>query len=157
MNKSELWDQLIAHISSELEKAEKAARDAADYATDDEAKAKSKWDTQGLEASYLAAGQAKKVGELREAVGKIHALATQIHQSHSSVREGSLVTLDLSSETSTYLVVPAGGGVVLEGPEGVEIWTITPPSPLGQRLIGKANNASLTMPNKTLAKIISII
>ncbi|MGB0372953.1 MAG: transcription elongation factor GreAB [Opitutales bacterium] len=156
MDKLQLWDQLIEHTEQELAQVERAARDAAEYATDDEAKAESKWDTQGLEASYLAAGQAKKVGEFREALSKLQAMRTQINQHFNTVREGSLVTLNWADETNFYLIVPAAGGAELKQDDGTEVWTLTPPTPLGQRLIGKSASSSIRMPNGTNAEIISI-
>lgn len=156
MDKATLWNQLIEQVSLELEQAERAARDAADYATDDEAKAKSKWDTQGLEASYLAAGQAKKVGELRDAINKLRELKTHLPVAPSSAREGCLVTVEFNGEETPYLLVPAGGGIDIGKEHGEEIWTLTPPTPLGQRIIGRSVGNSFLMPNGASAKIISI-
>ena len=156
MAKIELWNQLQSCLQTELEQAERAARDAADYATNDEAKAKSKYDTQGLEASYLAAGQAKKVGELRDALAKIHSLRPEMENTHIAVREGSYITLLNGIETDHYFIVPAGGGETLKTDASDEVWTLTPQSPLGRMLIGKLTGSPISMPNGAQASINSV-
>ena len=154
--KVELWQQLIAVIKKELEETENAARDAAAYATDDEAKAKSKWDTQGLEASYLAAGQAKKVGELRQDLARLQALGPEFEAQHTNIREASLVELENGSERDSYLIVPAGGGSEIKSSSGTEVWAITPLSPLGRSLIGKSTGDSIRLPNGSSATITTV-
>lgn len=156
MSKTHLWTQLLACIQAEIEQAEHAARDAADYATNEEAKATSKWDTQGLEASYLAAGQAKKVGELRDALGKIQSMRPEMENTHVAVREGSYVTLLNGPDIDHYFIVPASGGETLKTEKGEEVWTITPQSPLGHLLIGKPTGSPIRMPNGAQASIQSV-
>ena len=68
MDKALFYQTLINTLESELKHAIDASKDAADYATNEEAKAESQWDTQGLEASYLAAGQADQARQWAEAI-----------------------------------------------------------------------------------------
>ena len=151
--KAELLNKLLAKIEDELAHTENAARDAASYATDEEAKATSKWDTQGLEASYLAAGQAKKVAEMRDDIARLQALKSMFETDHANIREGSLVTVSNAGEKDLYLIVPAGGGTEIETETGDLVWCLTPQSPLGQRLIGKTAGAEFVLPNGARASI----
>ena len=56
IDKSHFFQRLLATLREELLHAVNASKDAAEYATNEESRAESQWDTQGLEASYLAAG-----------------------------------------------------------------------------------------------------
>ena len=58
MDKFSVINKIIDELKVQLEVAKGASTEAASYATNAESRAESKWDTQGLEASYLAAGQA---------------------------------------------------------------------------------------------------
>ena len=68
MDKSHFFQRLLATLREELLHAVNASKDAAEYATNEESRAESQWDTQGLEASYLAAGQATQARQWAEAV-----------------------------------------------------------------------------------------
>jgi hypothetical protein len=55
---------------------EKAARASHAEATHESSKAESKYDTRGLEAAYLAGGQARQVKEILDSIKAYEALAT---------------------------------------------------------------------------------
>ena len=58
MKKAQLLKQIVASLSESLGVLEKAARASHAEATHESSKAESKYDTRGLEAAYLAGGQA---------------------------------------------------------------------------------------------------
>jgi hypothetical protein len=60
MDKSQLIKQIVAGLSQSLGVLEKAARASHAEATHESSKAESKYDTHGLEAAYLAGGQARQ-------------------------------------------------------------------------------------------------
>ena len=72
MDKQVLVATIIAQLEKTLQGTTQAALEAAQSATDDEAKSESKYDTRGLEASYLASGQAHYAKELKEPVSYTH-------------------------------------------------------------------------------------
>ena len=152
MNKSDLLEQLIEAIEGELSQNEGAAREASEYATHEEAKATSKWDTQGLEASYLAQGQANHARELRDAIARLHTLKNQGTSATMHISEGSLVTLDINGEIGYYFLVPVGGGHELEY-GGKVIDALTPQSPLGRLMMGKHTGGAVVFPNGSQARI----
>jgi hypothetical protein len=65
MNKKQIIKLFIDQISEELNSMKSAALNTYSEATQEESKAENKYDTRGLEASYLAGAQAKRVEELQ--------------------------------------------------------------------------------------------
>ena len=68
MNKRTLLKSILAALQEELQTFTRAAMAARAEATDPQSRAENKYDTRGLEASYLAAGQARQVAELEAAI-----------------------------------------------------------------------------------------
>ena len=141
--------QLLAHIRAELrnrlERLSKAAYEAHAAATDPGSKAEGKYDTRSLEASYLAAGQARQVDELAESVRIFEALALPDFRVDEEIDAGALVGATLHGETTHFLLVPAAGGLVISH-EGREITLLTPESALYRKLLGMRIGESLAQP-----------
>ncbi len=68
MNKAQLLKRIVASLTENLNILEKAARASHAEATHESSKAESKYDTRGLEAAYLAGGQARQVREILDAI-----------------------------------------------------------------------------------------
>ena len=68
MNKEALIKKIVARLREELEAYFNAARTAHEEATHEQSKAENKYDTRGLEASYLAHGQSRQAAELEAAI-----------------------------------------------------------------------------------------
>jgi hypothetical protein len=68
MNKHTVHQLILDKLRVDLDIAERAAQTAYETATHEENIAENKYDTLGLEASYLAAGQAKRVEEIRQSL-----------------------------------------------------------------------------------------
>jgi len=66
--KSALLEIIRTELKASMERLAKAAFDAHAAATDPGSKAEGKYDTRSLEASYLAAGQARQVDRLAAAI-----------------------------------------------------------------------------------------
>ena len=132
MNKSALIDKIIKALRSELETYVRAANCSHEEATAEENRAENKYDTRGLEASYLATGQANKVMELEEAIGAFEDLKAKSFDD-SPIDVGALVELDQNGEKAFYFIGPNAGGTEIA--DGVhEVLVITPQSPLGTQL-----------------------
>lgn len=155
MEKEAVYNALIDQLNSELEATVGASKEAADYATNEESRAESKWDTQGLEASYLAAGQASKARELAESIKQLHGLKLELTAPREAALRGALVECDLNGFTEWFYLAPAGGGESFKV-DGTEVTVITQQSPIGGQLYGKANGASFALPNGAAAKVKSI-
>ncbi len=136
--------QIVAQLGEERELLDRAARAAHFEATDEQSKAENKYDTRGLEASYLARGQAQKVKEVELAIEQFHALPSDTADPTSPVQLGSLVQLKSPKGKALYFVGPRAGGMEVEADEH-EICVITPQSPLGQQLMGQKRGARLRL------------
>lgn len=136
MIKRALLDQLIAHLVTEVEAMTKAALATHAEATDDENKAEDKYDTRGLEASYLAHGQSRAAEEAAQAVAQFRALPARDFTPADPISLGALVTVESRGKPAYYFVGPRAGGTEIEA-DGRTVMVITPQSPLGRQLVGK--------------------
>jgi len=68
MNKRVLIKKIVARLTEELEVYFRAARASRAEATHEQSKAENKYDTRGLEASYLARGQSRQAAEIQDAI-----------------------------------------------------------------------------------------
>ena len=136
MNKQKLILKVIEHLSSELELYIRAAKAAHAEATHEQSKAENKYDTRGLEASYLARGQSKQAAETEKAIEEFQLLSPKSFGPDDPIDLGAVVELANQHDTSHYLLAPRGGGTDVFH-EKREILVITPQSPLGSQLVGK--------------------
>jgi transcription elongation GreA/GreB family factor len=136
MNKTQILKQIVASLSESLEVLEKAARASHEEATHESSKAESKYDTRGLEAAYLAGGQARQAKEIMDAIKLYATLPLKDFAPGEPIALTALVELDAGGNRSTYFIGPKNGGLEFEL-KGKEITVITPQSPLGQNLMGK--------------------
>ncbi|MBA4137118.1 MAG: transcription elongation factor GreAB [Opitutus sp.] len=136
MNKRTLLDQILRHLSAEVEMMTQAALATHAEATDEENKAEDKYDTRGLEASYLAHGQSKAAEEAALAVAQFRALPARDFLPTDPISLGALVTVDARGNPAFYFVGPRAGGTEIEF-DGRTVMVITPQSPLGRQLMGK--------------------
>ncbi|NOR51503.1 MAG: transcription elongation factor [Gammaproteobacteria bacterium] len=131
---------LLKHILDELEAVYQVAVDAAmlayNSATHDENVAESKYDTLGLEASYLAQGQAQRVTECKADLSAFKKLTAMEFSEQIPIAIGALITLkDNQGAEKTLFLGPAAGGLKLIFSQK-EMMIITPSAPLGQALLG---------------------
>jgi transcription elongation GreA/GreB family factor len=136
MKKAQLVKQIITSLTESLGVLEKAARASHEEATHESSKAESKYDTRGLEAAYLAGGQARKAREILDSIKAYEALATRKFEPGEPIELTALVELDADGTPSTYFIGPKSGGLQIKH-RRKEIRVMTPQSPLGQNLIGK--------------------
>jgi transcription elongation GreA/GreB family factor len=136
MKKAPLIKQIVTSLAENLGVLEKAARASHEEATHESSRAESKYDTRGLEAAYLAGGQAKQAKEILDSIRAYEALATRSFAPGEPIDLTALVELDADGTRSTYFIGPKSGGLEIEH-RGKEIMVITPQSPLGQNLIGR--------------------
>ena len=133
MNKAVVLEKIINSLQSELETYIRAAKFSHAEATAEENRAENKYDTRGLEASYLAAGQANKVVELEAAISSFEELKKM--PEIDSVEIGALLELDQEGSIGLFFIGPTAGGTEIEI-DGIEVLVITSESPLGSQLIG---------------------
>lgn len=143
MEKSLLVKSLRAQVKSQYERALSALAGAAEAATGDDTKAEGKYDTRGLEASYLAAGQAEQADELAQAVAQLEAAEFPDFDFDDPIGPGALIEAERSGELVFYLLAPAGGGLTLEGDDGEAVTVLGPAAPLRSQLMGQTSGTIL--------------
>jgi len=136
MNKRVILKKIIARLVAELEVYFRAAQFSRTEATHESNKAENKYDTRGLEASYLARGQSKQAAELEAAIVEFEKLGLKKFSATDAIGIGALVELEQLGETSFYFLGPRAGGTEIVH-DKKEILVITPQSPLGEQLVGK--------------------
>ena len=158
MNKRALIKRIIAKLTSELAVYFRAAQASRAEATHEQSKAESKYDTRGLEASYLARGQSKQAAELEVAIAEFQKLDVRKFAASEAVGLGALVELEMGGETSFYFIGPRAGGTEVVQ-DKMEVLVITPQSPLGAQLLEKkqGDRPQLELSGKRhAARIISV-
>jgi transcription elongation GreA/GreB family factor len=137
MNKKILLDILINELKANLEALVHAALVAKEAATGEESKAENKYDTRGLEASYLAGAQAKRAEELREMIYKLQKINLRTYDKTDAVGLAAVVKVMIDDQVEKhFFVLPSAGGqkVIFEG---ITYHVITPESPVGSLFLGK--------------------
>ena len=136
MNKSSLLKQILEELAAVHQGAIEAALLAYDTATHEANVAENKYDTLGLEAAYLAQGQAKRVSECEADLKAYQNLIPTKYSCRTPVSVGALIVLMDESGSEQYLFLgPAAGGLKVIF-RGKEIVIITPLAPLGKELLG---------------------
>jgi len=155
MDKVAVIQGILAELQTQLELAKGASLEAAEYATHEESKADSKWDTQGLEASYLAAGQAAQVLEIGKSIQAFKQHLESASQKTLRVESGSLFQVSMNGGSFWFFLSSVAGGVSLTTEKGV-VTVITAGSPIAHRVVGCAVGDRFRLPNQTEAIVLQL-
>ncbi len=136
MNKRAVIQKIVARLTNELEIYFRAAQFSRAEATHESSKAENKYDTRGLEASYLARGQSRQASEIEAAIAEFGKLTVKKFAANEPIGLGALVELEHGGEQSFYFIGPRAGGTEISH-DKKEILVITPQSPLGEQIMGK--------------------
>lgn len=130
--------KLIKLIAEQLERDLVAARDAAlntyQAATDEESKPENEYDTRGLEASYLAGAQGKRVAEIEELVYIYKSLEVKSFKPDDAISSTALVEVEVNGRRSFVFIMSKGGGLIMKV-DNMAVQIVTPTSPLGEALL----------------------
>lgn len=155
MNKAMILQILLAELEEDLRRQLAANKQASAGATDSEARAETKWDTCGLEASYLARGHAQQFKEL---AADVHQLRGFIAPDFTDrpIGTGALVEVYFGGAATLFFLLHCGGGTELTV-EGREVTVITPESPVGAALLDKHPGDSFSFRAGSSGKILSVV
>ena len=144
MDKSDLIQRIIQNLQDELGQAIHAAEEAHAGATHEQSKAETQYDTIGLEHAYLAEGQSRRIDELRLEISKLENWLAPAFTDDDEVYLGACLVLQSedNDDTLSLFITPAGGARNIQGTQ-----IITPHTPLGEALLGKSIEDSVTLPN----------
>lgn len=143
MKREDALDALEVVMKRKWEDAKKAFDRSHAGATSDQARAESKYDTRGLEESYLANGLAKAVSEYEVALADLDSCRTL--KPKAQVGVGALIRCEGEAEMVSFLLSRSGGGIEA-AVAGEEITVITPESPLAQKLMGLTEGERISAP-----------
>lgn len=142
INKQHLLAALKEQVRQDLESALTAARNTYDVATHEDNKAENKYDTRGLEASYLAGAQAKRAADIRATLESLENIQMRDFGTDSKIALTALVEVQHQDKSQLVVLMPKGGGMTVAH-DGYNIQVITPESPLGRALIGRESGDSV--------------
>jgi transcription elongation GreA/GreB family factor len=137
MPKQALLQQVISLLEDDLRQAQQAAQVAYETATHEENIAENKYDTLGLEASYLATGQARRSEEIRQALNTWKQLVLRPYNDELGIELGALIELaDANDQRRHLLLGPSGAAMSVQHGQ-CTVQVIGRHAPLGQALLGK--------------------
>lgn len=135
IDKKALVEQICNQLEKDLEVLKAAALATYQAATNEESKPENEYDTRGLEASYLAGAQAKRVQEIEEQLTIYKFLEFHSFNEETPIGSTALVQVEVDGKTSILFLLPKGGGLSIQF-QGQKIQVVTPSSPLGEALVG---------------------
>lgn len=144
MNKRTLIDLALQQLEEEIQRLTQSARETTKGATHEESRAENDKDTRGLEASYLARGQAMRVEDTVEAQTKLRFMELKAYSDEARIGLGALVTVEVDESSQCLFIAVAAGGLRVDV-EGTEVCFVTPASPIGRALLGKEVGDELTL------------
>lgn len=153
MDKAYLVSALIRELRLRYERALAALSGAREAATGADTKAENKYDTRGLEASYLAAGQAEQADELARALHAVENFDFPAFDLDDAIAVGAFVETEQNDEIHHYLLAPAGGGIVLASADGGSVTVLGPASPLAAKLLGQVSGSILHDPEVLILEV----
>lgn len=149
MDKFLLQQQVLERLAEDLLQAEQAVRVAHETATHEENIAENKYDTLGLEAAYLATGQARRAEAIRQAIAHWRQFRPSPYDASKGIQLGALVCLvDANSEQQQeqplIFLGPDGGSMKLvSGAQLVQV--ISTEAPLARAMLGKCEGDEVTI------------
>jgi transcription elongation GreA/GreB family factor len=145
MDKFLLQQQVLDRLAEDLLQAEQAARVAHETATHEENIAENKYDTLGLEAAYLATGQARRAEAIRQAMALWRQFRPRPYDASQGIQLGALVCLvDADDQQHHLFLGPDGGSMkLLSGNQLVQV--ISSEAPLGKAMLGKCEGDEVSM------------
>ncbi|MDZ7891221.1 MAG: GreA/GreB family elongation factor [Rhodoferax sp.] len=140
MDKFLLQQQVLERLAEDLLQAEQAVRAAHETATHEENIAENKYDTLGLEAAYLATGQARRAEGIRQVMASWRQFRPRPYDASTGIQLGALVCLvDADDKEQLLFLGPDGGSMKLDS--GIQV--ISRQAPLGRAMLGKCEGDEL--------------
>ena len=145
MDKLLLQQQVLKRLADDLLQTEQSAQAAHAAATHEENIAENKYDTLGLEAAYLATGQARRADAIRQAIAQWRQFRPRPYDASKGIQLGALVCLVDSDDKEQLLFLgPEGGSMTLtSGADLVQV--ISSEAPLGRAMLGKCEGDEVSI------------
>jgi len=134
-DKGAVREAMLAELDRRIAAMRASAEATREGATHEESRPENDKDTRGLEASYLARGQAQRVVELEGDRTALTYLDLRPFGDDDPVEAGALVQVEVDGEAQWLLVALRGGGLRVEV-DRTAVQVVTPSSPVGASLVG---------------------
>lgn len=145
MDKLLLRQQVLERLAEDLLQTEQAARVAHETATHEENIAENKYDTLGLEAAYLATGQARRAEAIRRVMSEWRQFRPGAYDASKGIQLGALVCLvDADDRQQQLFLGLAGGSMTLASGDQV-VHVVSIEAPLGQAMLGKCEGDEVSI------------
>jgi transcription elongation GreA/GreB family factor len=145
MDKLVLRQQVLEQLALDLLQAEQAIRTAHEAATHEENIAENKYDTLGLEAAYLATGQARRAEAIRHAISHWRQFRPAPYDASKGIALGALVCLvDSDDQQRQVFLGPDGGSMQLVS-EAQLVQVISTKAPLGVAMLGRREGDEVSL------------
>ncbi|NRA64811.1 MAG: transcription elongation factor [Pseudobacteriovorax sp.] len=147
--KRELVDIILAEVEKSRRILAESAAAAHDGATHEDAVAKSKYDTHGLELSYLAGSQAERLRLLEEDASKLRSMRLPDFGPDKPIAAGAYIHLAKTKKTIQHIFLSpwcAGIQVVWQN---TKVSVVSPLSPLGEALMDNFEGDFVTLVNSS--------
>jgi hypothetical protein len=138
INKAQLLERVIAAIQADLDRLQSGVELAKAAKFESATRMQSRYDTFGVESSWVADGLATNLSERLEALRQLSSF--KLPDDPQEVGVGSVVGIGPSGGDveDLYFILPAGGGLVLPiGGLPGEINVVTPQAPITRKLAEK--------------------
>lgn len=146
MDKFLLQQLVLERLAEDLLQAEQAVRAAHETATHEENVAENKYDTLGLEAAYLAAGQARRAEAIRLAIAHWRQFRPRPYDASKGIQLGALVCLVDSDDKQQQLFIgPDGGSMKLVSGGAQLVQVISSEAPLSRAMLGRCEGDEVSI------------
>lgn len=146
IDKSEVYSAVLNMLKERFEIARSAAKQAYDAATNSESVAENKYDTFGLEASYLAHGQSQRVLDCEADYLAFQKWQPATFSENDEIQLGALVYLvaEDGQGDKVLFIAPIAGGLSVQVAEH-SITIISPSSPVARRIWQKSIDSEVEL------------
>ena len=146
MEKFLLQQLVLERLAEDLLQAEQAVRAAHETATHEENVAENKYDTLGLEAAYLAAGQARRAEAIRQAIAHWRHFRPRPYDASKGIQLGALVCLvDPEDKQQQLFIGPDGGSMKLVSGGAQLVQVISSEAPLSRAMLGRCEGDEVSI------------
>jgi len=145
MDKVFLQQQVLERLAEDLLRAELAVRAAHETAIHEENIAENKYDTLGLEAAYLATGQARRAEAIRQAMAHWRQFRPNPYDASKGIQLGALVCLVDSDDRQQHFFLGPDGGSMKLGNGAQFVQVISSETPLGRAMLGKCEGDEVSL------------
>lgn len=144
-SKKSIQAALIAQLQADMQGILSSAQNAHEGATHSDAQAKSKYDTHGLELSYLAGSQYRRARALELQIQGLEREDLPLFAADDAIENGALLMLENDrGQRISFLISQLGAGSTVQL-DGESIQVISPESVLGEKFSGLSSGDSIEL------------